>query len=699
MGYWEFLLQKEGDQSWLPLDTSQVEILEGRYRVMAHTSQVNTPVRIQISQVLRDGQGSALTGHRTPPKRRTLRRQGEINENGLMVVMPFTRLGEGTWDILCASEAGVEAGVEAGIMEGSASEASARVESNAAAGANPPWSYAVELRVVGQDSADDGDWFDDGGGDGNEARAADRSAAAGIALNRQAAVNLQTAAAAMDEFQAQMAAGLIASDAPYGLALPHTALLGSEGESLGLTATVTGDLVDAPSLALVVRLSDPQTTAAVALAAVPLIVATLPATVNLSVTAPAQLSTRLLLGEVGLLAGAEVVALQRFTVTVDVASLFDAIANHAETEAALGVVFPADDGGGGGDTALPTADLKTWDIVGRGAPPREMPMLTLPRSSPELPPKIYYPSPHEAATHQPSLPPVGRPKPAAPASPPSSGDLSSGSPSARPPNPEPARGLSLPPVSSPPKADDSIAVLTGRAPTAPGRQPRGPEPQLISHEAMGFRDLNLQDRFWNRLNELAVSLQQEALENRAEAEAGPSPTTAPGEQQAEAEAEAEPVFIPFAGEVVIYEDEDPTLRYVTASPMAVPPPEAETPPEVVTPPMPSLELPEGDLTAGEPVVATLRVPFHPNRLYVKVWITDPQTRTLADEPRQLLNLLPNGQGQLEGSLQLTVPLGCLDAWFEAIAIDMVTQQESYKTSVSRAITPAGLPPSALDDEF
>jgi hypothetical protein len=115
--------------------------------------------------------------------------------------------------------------------------------------------------------------------------------------------------------------------------------------------------------------------------------------------------------------------------------------------------------------------------------------------------------------------------------------------------------------------------------------------------------------------------------------------------------------------------------------------------------MPNLELPEGDLTAGEPVVATLRVPFHLNRLYIKVWITDPQTRTLADEPRQLLNLLPNGQGQLEGSLQLTVPLGCLEAWFEAIAIDMVTQQESYKTSVSRAITPAGLPPSALDDEF
>jgi hypothetical protein len=94
---------------------------------------------------------------------------------------------------------------------------------------------------------------------------------------------------------------------------------------------------------------------------------------------------------------------------------------------------------------------------------------------------------------------------------------------------------------------------------------------------------------------------------------------------------------------------------------------------------------------------TLRVPFHPNRLYLKVWITDPQTRTLADEPRQVLNLLPNGQGQLEGNLQLTAPFGCLEAWFEAISVDMITQQESYKASVSRAIAPAGLSPTSLDE--
>ncbi|TVQ11270.1 MAG: hypothetical protein EA368_05840 [Leptolyngbya sp. DLM2.Bin27] len=668
MGYWEFLLQREGDQSWLPLDTAHVEILEGRYRVMVHTSQINTPVRIQISQGRRDGEAA---------KRRTLRRQGQINANGLMVVMPFTRLGEGTWDILCASEATDATGASA-----------------------PTWRYAVQLIVVAQAAADDDDWFtdDDGAslGGGGAGRSATSPGADRLQAAAAAGVDLPAAAAAMDQFRAQLASGLAGDSSPYGLTLPNTALLGSEGESLELTTTVTSNLAasgspaDGPPLALVVRLSDPQTAAAVALASVPLVTSTLPATVKLSVTAPVGLSTRLLLGEVGLLAATEVVALQRFTVTVDVAALFDAIANQAETQTDLGVVFPADDGVGDGAPLTPAADLKPWDLAGRGAPPREMPTLMLPRSSPELPPRIYYPSPHEAAAHQLSLPSVGRAKPAAATGSPSAADRSS-----RPPGPasEPARGLSLPPVASPPQADDPVAVLMGQVPANVGRKPSGAEPQLISHEAMGFKDLNLQDRFWNRLNDLAVSLQQAARENRAEA-AGAAPSA--DLPSAASEAAAEPVFMPFAGEVVIYADEDPSLRSLNSAPVE-PCPEAESPPEAVTPPMPSLELPEGDLTAGETVEAILRVPFHPNRLYLKAWITDPQTRTLADEPRQLMNLLPNGQGQLEGKLQLTVPQGCLEAWFEAIAIDMVTQQESYKASVSRAITPAGLSSLSLDE--
>ncbi|MBE9136655.1 hypothetical protein IQ254_05470 [Nodosilinea sp. LEGE 07088] len=684
MGYWEFLLQKEGDQSWLPLDTSQVEILEGRYRVMAHSSQVSTPVQIQISQVL---------GDRLPPKRRILRRQGEINENGLMVVMPFTRLGEGTWDILCACD---RPDPEIPKPEIPDAEISTGGET-----APEAWRYAVQLRVVGQNSADEGDWFADDGSTGIGAAAVDRVAnpeATGLPHPPDEPpsleIDLPAVAEAMDRFQAQLATGLSAATALYGLTLPSSALLGSEGESLGLTATLTGGEEASPDLplTLVVRLSDPQTVEPVALTLVPVGVATLPASVILTVTIPHRLATRLLLGEVGLLAGPDVVALQRFTVTVDVASLFDAIANQAETETELDVVFPVDaveEGSAGPPRSAP--DAKFWEIASRGVPPRQLP--TLPRTSLGLPPKIYYPSPHETAVHQPSLPLVGRTRSSTPTETPKN-DAAPASSEA-----EPSRGLSLPPITSSSPADDSIAVLTGRSPTPTPSQSPSPTPQLLSQEAMGFKDLNLQDRFWNRLNELAISLQQAALDNRTEAET--SAPSAPETPVLDPSTEAPPL-IPFAGEVVIYEDEDPTLRDLTAT--ADPAEaefasEAEPPVETMTPPMPSLELPEGDLIAGDTVVMTLRVPFHPNRLYLKAWITDPQTRTLADEPRQLLNLLPNGQGQLEGNLQLTVPLGCLEAWFEAISIDMITQQESYKVSVSRSIAPAGLRSPSLEDDF
>jgi hypothetical protein len=30
---WAFLLQQEGDRAWLPLESPDVEVLEGRYRL------------------------------------------------------------------------------------------------------------------------------------------------------------------------------------------------------------------------------------------------------------------------------------------------------------------------------------------------------------------------------------------------------------------------------------------------------------------------------------------------------------------------------------------------------------------------------------------------------------------------------------------------------------------------------------------
>ncbi|HIK44171.1 MAG TPA: hypothetical protein IGR64_04705 [Leptolyngbyaceae cyanobacterium M65_K2018_010] len=745
MEYWEFLLQQEGDQSWLPLDTAQVEILEGRYRIMAHTSQTNIPVQVQISQRLLD---------QDPPKRRTLRRHGQTNEEGLMVVMPFTRLGAGTWDIHCLGPA-----------------------PEAATGPvpQPAWAYSIQLQVLPVGSGEEEGWFADEGLAQSETLSeavGDRAAGAGSPPIEEARaawshLDLSQLGAALDRVQTSPDRGGQAS--VYRLSLNQTALSGQEGDLVGLSGQVTG-VVEGEScadMALVVRLIDPQTAQVVTLQPFSLGASTLPAHFNGSLSIPGELSTRLLLGELALVSLAletvNVLALQRFTVTVDLAALFDAIANRAETEADLdrdflgeaeeeGLAAAADLDAG----ADPRAEAWAQVTLPSG-PPRVVPMMTLPRSGFNLPPKIYYPSPHEAQAHRPTLPPLSTtgPSPGRPDLPfadgmPTDGTPGDGATGDQPPRDEatevapPRRGdpfppllstpprrpkpkpeepeaapepaleapaqppdphhppLSLPPLARPasPAEDTATAGAGSPSPTLAGAaKPRRSSPKPIallpSHEAMGFRDLKLQDRFWSRLNDLAVTLQQEALQRRAEEAAAAARSWAEAQAAATAVEEIPAEPIPFAGEVVIYEDEDETLGSWPPPPKAVGDEDAAA--EVIAPPVPLIELPGGELVAGESVLVTLRVPFHPNRLYIKVWITDPQTRSLVDEPRQVMHLSPNGHGQLEGTIQLTVPLGCLEAQFEAIAVDMVNQQESYKATVHSPITPAGVTTPGLDD--
>jgi hypothetical protein len=95
MAFWEFLIQKEGDRSWLPLESPDVEILEGRYRVVARSSRVNVPVEIRITH-------DAIAEE--PPKRRVQKRTSGTNPDGLIVVIPFTRLHPGIWELRCTGD-------------------------------------------------------------------------------------------------------------------------------------------------------------------------------------------------------------------------------------------------------------------------------------------------------------------------------------------------------------------------------------------------------------------------------------------------------------------------------------------------------------------------------------------------------------------------------------------------------------------
>lgn len=92
MKNWEFLLQREGDTTWLPLETPDVEILEGRYRVVARSGYPNAKISVRITH-------HAL--EETPPVRRVQTRTTNTSAEGLLIVIPYTRLKPGIWDLSC----------------------------------------------------------------------------------------------------------------------------------------------------------------------------------------------------------------------------------------------------------------------------------------------------------------------------------------------------------------------------------------------------------------------------------------------------------------------------------------------------------------------------------------------------------------------------------------------------------------------
>ncbi|MCW6039018.1 hypothetical protein K4A83_22600 [Spirulina subsalsa FACHB-351] len=104
-------------------------------------------------------------------------------------------------------------------------------------------------------------------------------------------------------------------------------------------------------------------------------------------------------------------------------------------------------------------------------------------------------------------------------------------------------------------------------------------------------------------------------------------------------------------------------------------------------PTPRLEIPPGELTAGELVLVRVKLPARVGSVYVKLWVQDLETRQLLDGPRAFVDFERNGAGELETMTQLVIPLGSLAIRFEAIAIDVATQRESHKAIADRAVIP------------
>lgn len=702
MAYWEFLLQKEGDHDWLPLETAHVEISEGRYRIIAHTSYCEIPVDIRLSRLLTN---------QMPPKRKTLKRYGQTNQNGLMAVIPFTHLTPGSWTVTCSA-----------------------IEPANTAPEVANWKYGVQLQVLAIESGVE--YWDT---ESDEAAIAEQLTASSPSFEAVIDTTAMEQLTASDKVAQQpdpastLAAESIVvdktplEDLPLRLQLQHQALVAQSQATVTLQGQMTtfSQIEGLPQTGtLWAQLKNPETNDVVHEETRTVPIAALPCRFEMPLVLPEQLSTRLLVGELTLWTAAEppqILAIQGFTITLNLDALLEVVANQAEKSP----IAPFDD-----SPPLPSQEhshgkanaisVEGRDLEGQlsSLSPREIPFrrIYLPSTGLTLPPVIYRPI-DQKNTGTPSLPflengpnrSATEAKNASPASP-------------------PEQPLSLPPLG--PSGTSPLSVEESSPSTEVEPQPavelpafgRSPQTQPLSESSSSLTDESaekakatgqadfqpdFQSRFWNRLSAIAEEAQKAAADRKAHLEAAGvsergEETTIPG------------LNLPFPDlqdesgtqnyEVVVYEPEESTTSTevtstsIEASVEVLPPTQHDLESDIPVP-LPQITLPLGDLVAGAALPITVKLPTYPRRLAVKVWLTDIQSRTVLDRPRWLMSWTPTYDGEQTAFLQLQVPMGSVEVRFEAIAIDLATQRESYKTTLSRTILPTSLPSVSLEDPF
>ncbi|MEM9977205.1 MAG: hypothetical protein AAF808_06200 [Cyanobacteria bacterium P01_D01_bin.2] len=645
MRYWEFLIQQEGDQTWLPLEAKQVEILEGRYRMAAHTSHYETSVEVRVSQLLLD---------EVPPRRRVRKRRAMTNDSGLLAIFPFIQLAPGHWEIDCNSP---------DVMDDLLGEG---------------WHYAVQLQVTPRDEDDwEPDWSE--------------------------AAKVSYPAAAPDSASSTDSQGGADGGSAMALHLGQQAYVAQLGQTLTLAGHLSRNFGDTlVNHQLWIQLRDPQTASPLQETTFALPNQPLPFPFSVAVNLPDELSTQVILGAISLLdQDGTALASASFTVTIGLAKMLDAIANQPDLEFEEEIsIFP------GSTEAFIPAAKKSETLLVRDTPivPRELipsegltlPPQIKPASGPDrLPelPEFNKPAKTDAAEATDAADSAQTPLAAAdtadkgqrPTEPqltePQTTEPQTAEP--QPTEPPPFAEPNVFEIGSIEDDDLDLALATAAldddpqpspaAESSPGSGSLQPEdtnqdPETASIDR-AFQKLHLRERFWQKLTLLTQDGYQQSLEMKRALD---NPSVAADNSQSQ--------------EFVAYEP--------PASPGQPGPEQPVIPIEIWAP---TLEVPEQELVAGEWIAIRVRIPTGSYQPYVKVWMNDLQTRTLIDAPRLLMQFTPNDDGELETLMRVQIPDGCLELQFAAIAVDMTTLQESRKVVQNRRVMPPDESLSLFDD--
>ncbi|HEY9689358.1 MAG TPA: hypothetical protein V6D46_05140, partial [Coleofasciculaceae cyanobacterium] len=237
----------------------------------------------------------------------------------------------------------------------------------------------------------------------------------------------------------------------------------------------------------------------------------------------------------------------------------------------------------------------------------------------------------------------------------------------------PAAGVDRDELGEPP-------VLPGLPATAPMPEPTVPPLPIEPppREPSLFDALPSGQRFWSRLTALADDHDLRAW-MRARGD-GVAPAPEPPDPDADWT----------AGEVLV-DDVFPVLGQTI--PRSEPPPTDVILPADVPVPPPAIELLTHPLVAETTATLRLRVRDVPSRLCLKVWTSDRQTRQVLEPPRWLLELPPNGLGELEARVTIAIPPQVAELSIEAVTMELGTHRESRKTVI---VVPV-MPPDSRDD--
>lgn len=673
---WEFLIQKEGDASWLPLESADVEILEGRYRVIARSNRTNERVEIRLIHKSSD---------EVPPKRWVQKHFRRTSAEGLIVVLPFTRLKPGIWDLRCS---GAEDNPQANTWQQSVRLQVLPVDAEDVAPLNSPYP-----EVPAKTDTSVSPW---------QPASPPTVPAENPPPKRPQLIPLPpnpgTAGSKVVPLRPPEAPGTPspaepapppppppppppappAHRFPLQLTLNRETYVVHRGESITLSGRVEladGAAGTAPLNApeLHIQLLNPQSSKVLAdvRETLPSLPPPLPFTCTVQI--PLDWQTHLILGEISLYDGTpEVLDAKSFVITAAAEELLGAV-NASLSQQEL-VDLSLDPLG-----KLHAQVLKNHFQQLQDTFQKTQPVQFQPSSDPALPPLLSKPNPEKLTSKGLDLPsfrrlsrhaPIAKQvPPEAPKQPP---------PPAKPADPVSPWDEDLAEEPAPPPTERQVVEL-------PFPQPAAKPPKPVDK---AFQSLQVQNRFLSKLNAMAKDedlAEWLKIESRQEEE---QRTLAKSQEEAAPKTVADWE----AQEVVVYDE-----------PVLTPPPPTETPPPDAPPPLllpedqqvpvPVLQVPEGELISGRKVKVTVRLPELLPRIYVKIWVQDRQARLLLEGPLWLTEFYLNLWGDKEATIDFTVPHGTLEVQFEAIAMEMHTGRESRKVSVERRVMPP--PPPSL----